>query len=208
MIKDSYQTIANSAQAELKVKGSRFLGFAAPAVDKIAAESYVDGLRKQFFDATHHCYAYRCGYQSQEYSRFSDDGEPSGTAGKPILHAIQGHDLTNLVVVIVRYFGGVKLGTGGLARAYADTAALVLEQTPPITQYHCVPLKLKVGYEQLSAVLKLLQRHHAVIVSSDYADCVRIRTSVRAGEIDVLQRELIDATHGHISIFLGDDGDD
>ena len=202
MIEDAYQTLAEEAQAELKVKGSRFLGFAAPAADKTAAEAYIGGLRKRFFDATHHCFAYRCGSGSDACSRFSDDGEPSGTAGKPILQVITGRSFTDVIVVVVRYFGGTKLGTGGLARAYAEAAALVLDQTLPVTRYLCQQLDLQFSYEQLSHVMPSLERHHADIVVPDYGAAVHLVVRVRLGEMASLQRELVDKTHGQIVMAL------
>ena len=200
MAEDYYQTIAAGAEAVLKVKGSRFLAYAAPAADKEAAELFLAGLRKRWFDATHHCYAWSLGSGAAQLSRASDDGEPAGTAGKPILAVLQGRELTQLIVVVVRYFGGTKLGTGGLVRAYTDSATLVLDQCRVEKIWHTRSLDLLLGYDQLSTILKLGERHGAVIGESDYGERVRLRLVLRQGEVSAFARAAVEMTHGQIQI--------
>lgn len=200
MAEDFYQTIAGGAEAALKVKGSRFLAYAAPATDKEAAEAFLAGLRKRWFDATHHCYAWSLGSGAAQITRCSDDGEPSGTAGKPILAVLQGHELTQLVVVVVRYFGGTKLGTGGLVRAYTDSANLVLDQCRVEKIWHTRALELSLGYEQLNPILKLVERHGAVIAKSEYGEKVRLQLVLKQGEAAPFARAAVEMTHGQIHI--------
>ena len=123
---DSYKTVSAPNEHEIdKIKGSRFLGFVCPVQDEEQALQHVEALRKRFYDARHWCWAYRLG-RGRDVFRYQDDGEPSGTAGRPILQEIDGRELTDVLVVVVRYFGGTKLGTGGLARAYGDAARATL----------------------------------------------------------------------------------
>ena len=116
---DYYLTIQETSGAEIKIKGSRFIGIISPVADKVNAEKILIEIRKEFRNATHNCFAYRIN--SQEF-RYSDDGEPSGTAGRPILSMIDKYQLQRVVLVVTRYFGGTKLGTGGLIRAYSQSA--------------------------------------------------------------------------------------
>lgn len=126
MTHDSYYTIAlQDAEARLTIQRSRFLGYAFTVKSTEEVETILARLRKQFYDATHLCYAYSIGIEGNTY-RMDDNGEPSGTAGRPILGKIRSLQLSDLLVVVVRYFGGVKLGTGGLVKAYGETAEMVL----------------------------------------------------------------------------------
>ena len=124
-MKDEYLSIAVDATASLKVEGSKFIASAFPVDLRFQAEEMLTKVRKKYFDATHHCFAYTLGSEGKEF-RYSDDGEPSGTAGIKILAAIQSKDLSDILVVVTRYFGGTKLGTGGLGRAYFASAHRVL----------------------------------------------------------------------------------
>lgn len=123
---DSVRVLASGGRAEITEQRSRFLGFAVPAADEEDARTAVAGLRRQYHDARHVCSAWRLGAPPPAREYRHDDGEPAGTAGEPILAALRRADLTNALLVVVRYFGGVKLGTGGLARAYGEAASLAL----------------------------------------------------------------------------------
>src|SRR5689334_18781908 len=128
----SFKTITGHSRAELKVRGSRFIGTAVPVNSKEQALEELEKIRKEFWDATHNCYAWRLAPDGLQY-RFADDGEPSGSAGKPILFVVQQRELANVLVVVTRYFGGTKLGVGGLARAYSDAAMAALDLAEVIT---------------------------------------------------------------------------
>ncbi|HOT98333.1 MAG TPA: YigZ family protein [bacterium] len=198
MSQDSYKTIAGAAEAALKIKGSRFLGFAAPISGRQEAEAFLDELRRRYFDATHHCYAWRLGDSAGENSRFSDDGEPPGTAGKPLLQAITGRDLTNLIVVVVRYFGGTKLGVGGLVHAYSDCAARVLDACTVQTIWRTRSCRFTVGYDHLSAVMRLIEQHGAIIEEVVYGGEVTMRLALRLQEAEAFRTAAVEATRGTI----------
>jgi uncharacterized YigZ family protein len=127
---DSVNILGGSGQSDLTEQRSRFLGFAQPASDETAAREAIAAVRQRYHDARHVCSAWRLGAPPPPREFRHDDGEPAGTAGEPLLAVIRRHDLTNTVVVVVRYFGGVKLGTGGLARAYGAAATLAIEAAP------------------------------------------------------------------------------
>ena len=139
---DEYRTLEGTSEGVYKEKGSKFIAIASPvgSVDEVKLQ--LDKLRKQYHDARHHCYAYRIGYEPIEF-RQNDDGEPSGTAGKPILGQIQSFELTNTLVVVIRYFGGVKLGTGGLIQAYRTAARTSLENGKIITKRWTIFAEIK-----------------------------------------------------------------
>ena len=117
MLDDTYKTIASTSEGIYKEKGSKFLAFAIPVVSEAEIKEHIDKIKKEYYDARHHCYAYILGADKATY-RINDDGEPSGTAGRPIHGQLLSKDLTNTLVVVVRYFGGIKLGVSGLITAY------------------------------------------------------------------------------------------
>ncbi|MDU2066017.1 MAG: YigZ family protein [Sporomusaceae bacterium] len=129
----SYQTILTVCEAQYEIQKSLFIAHAAPAPSEAAAQEYIHSLKKRYYDATHNCSAYSIGLDDEQ-QKADDDGEPSGTAGRPILEVIKKNNMKNIVVVVTRYFGGIKLGAGGLVRAYSKSAALAL-QSAPITTY-------------------------------------------------------------------------
>ena len=143
---DTYFTLGDYARAEIKVRGSRFIAEAIRVERVEDAEAEIAAIRKRAYNATHHCTAYRIGPDGAIF-RYNDDGEPNGTAGPPILRQIDTRHLTNTLVVVTRYYGGTKLGTGGLLRAYGDAAAEVLDAAPIEERIlrHC--LRLRFGYD-------------------------------------------------------------
>lgn len=195
---DSFQTLAEPCEAELKVKGSRFLGYAAPVSDREDAEKIIESIRKTFFDATHHCYAYRLGLHAEEITRVSDDGEPSGSAGRPILAVVEGLGLTDVVVVVTRYFGGTKLGVGGLVRAYSGAASLVLEKAEIIRRFLTDAVAVDCTYPQLSAVLKAVDQYGAKVAQSAYQERVRLSVVIRRQKTDAFVHAVIEASAGKI----------
>lgn len=149
-----YRVPAAEARGELREKGSRFLAVVAPAADEQAARALVESLRREHPGATHHCFAWRIGTEPLE--RCSDAGEPGGTAGPPILSALRGAGLSDVAAVVVRWFGGVKLGKGGLVRAYGGAARLALAEVATIEREPAVELTLEVPYPALGAVKRLV----------------------------------------------------
>jgi uncharacterized YigZ family protein len=142
--------------SESKVRGSRFIGFAAPVSNKEKADSFIAEIREKNHKATHNCFAYRI---SELQFRYSDDGEPSGTAGRPILSMIDKYRLQCLVLVVTRYFGGTKLGTGGLIRAYSEVAEQTIQRAKIVTENNYLEISLEYPFEIISKVQQLVQKY-------------------------------------------------
>jgi uncharacterized YigZ family protein len=156
---DSYKTIKNLSQGIFKDKGSKFISFAYPVTEQESAKPIIDELKKKYYDANHHCYAYTIGYQ-RKIHRVNDDGEPSGTAGKPILGQINSAGLTNILIVVVRYFGGTLLGTSGLINAYKCATADAINSAAIIELFVKDYYQIKFPYESLSQVMKILKEEN------------------------------------------------
>jgi len=176
---DTYLTVSSQpVSVELKVKGSKFIGHIFHVLNKNQAETVYNNIRRKFHDATHNCFAYRIS--ADEY-RYSDDGEPAGTAGKPIYQLLEKKNLVQTIIIITRYFGGTKLGTGGLIHAYTDTAREVLTKTKIETKTTYKTLTIETPYETLSNLLDLLNRYQGIIGKTEYSDkityCVQIPLS-------------------------------
>jgi len=153
---DLYRTIKTPTEGIYKEKGSKFLAFAYRVSNEAAIKEHLAILQKQFHDARHYCYAWRLGPDKTHY-RVNDDGEPSGSAGKPIYGQIVSRDLSDILVVVVRYFGGTKLGVGGLIQAYRAAASEALDQSMIIECKVFDILKLEFGYEQMNSVMKVIK---------------------------------------------------
>ncbi|MBE0644978.1 MAG: YigZ family protein [Bacteroidetes bacterium] len=175
---DSFLTIAGREETEIKILASRFLSYALPCPSAEDFTDFLDVLRKQHYNATHHCFAWRIGYDGTEF-RYSDDGEPSGTAGKRILGSIDRRELTDVGIVVVRYFGGTKLGVGGLARAYTDAADAVLERCAIERRYHTDALTLTFPYDVTSQVHHVIDMHGVEVLDREYLDQSRYTVRVR-----------------------------
>lgn len=187
----SRQTLAGPASFELEVKKSRHLARAAPVDSPEAALAFLEKVADPA--ATHNCWAWRIG---QQY-RFSDDGEPGGTAGRPILAAIDGQGLDGVMVVVTRWFGGIKLGAGGLVRAYGGAAAECLRLAPRVTLIDTRDASLTAGFEHAGSVHALLSQHHAEKIDERYAaDGLHLRIRLPTDRIDALAAALRDATRG------------
>lgn len=156
MEKDSYLTIENPSEGHYREKGSRFLSFAFPVEDETSIREILDALRKKYHDARHHCYAWRLG-PSMTNSRSCDDGEPANSAGKPILGQIQSHNLTNILIVVVRYFGGILLGVGGLMQAYKSASHDAIGNARIIKKHLSDTYRLSFDYEILQDVMKIIK---------------------------------------------------
>jgi uncharacterized YigZ family protein len=190
---DEYRTIAAPAEAEIKIVGSRFLAFASPATSPEEAHAVLDALRRTHYDATHHCWAWRLGMTPDAF-RFSDDGEPAGTAGRRILTAIDRRTLTDLMLVVVRYFGGTKLGVGGLARAYTDAADAVLDRVTIETRFVLQTFTITFPYDQTSQVHHVLEGMGADITDRRYGDAVTYDLRIRTSRSPALLAHLAEAT--------------
>lgn len=191
---DSYNTVVGETRSEITIKRSVFIGCCRHVVSKAEALAYVDELRAEFHDAVHHCWAYRLGQDGMEY-RAVDDGEPSGSAGKPILFAMQKASVSDAIVVVVRYFGGIKLGVGGLARAYADAASDVLSLTPRAVVTRTQPFTVFCTYDDIAKVTVLLDEL-GLPYRAAYADAVSFDIDVPESLVQELQSEVIERTSG------------
>ncbi len=189
MQSDVYKTIETSAEGLFKEKGSKFLAFAHPVESLEVVKELLEGYRKTYYDARHVCYAYSLGAESPE-TRANDDGEPSGTAGRPILGQIQSAGLTNVLVVVVRYFGGVLLGTGGLVQAYKAAATDALSQASVVERTVDVTLDFRFEYPFLDAVLRVVRQWEGRVLSQSWeSDCL-MTVSVRKGSLNALHDAL------------------
>lgn len=186
---DTYLTIDRAGEGLYKDKGSKFIAFARPARSADEALAIVADIRRQYHDARHCCYAYMLGSQRLEY-RANDDGEPSGTAGRPILGRINSLGLTDVVVVVVRYFGGILLGTGGLIVAYGSAAADALGSAHVVERVVEQQFTIRFGYEQLSYVMRVVKELDATIVDQQMAESCSVTISIRLGAIDSLRAKL------------------
>ena len=163
---DSYLTIEKYTEAIYKEKGSKFLAFAYPVTTQDEIKQILADLRKKYYDATHHCYAYILGFDKEEF-RMNDDGEPSSTAGKPIYGQLLSNNLTNVLVVVVRYFGGTKLGVSGLIKAYKTSTQVCLESAVIVEKKVMRFYKITFAYDKMNAVMSFLkqinaqQKHHS-----------------------------------------------
>lgn len=195
-----YTTLAGEHRHSAVVGGSEFLAFAARADTPPEALAYLETVRARYPDATHHCWAYQIGAGY----RFSDDGEPGGTAGAPLLRAIGGQALDHVMTVVARYYGGVKLGTGGLVRAYGGTAAECLRAAPRLEVRPRQPLRVRVPFAHLSALYHLLETFGAVRGEEEYtASGLELDAALLPEEVDAFTAALADATRGEAEVEDG-----
>src|SRR5881227_1607017 len=178
MTRDHYRTVVGRAEHGKKVERSEFLGIALPVASEETFFAELSSIQKQHFDATHHCWAFRLF--ANERARSSDAGEPSGTAGKPILGAIESADLFDVAVIVVRWFGGVKLGTGGLARAYRATATETLRQAKTADRFVYERVRVSVPFDRLGDVYRLVAPPDVVLVSEEFGETNVFAFDVRA----------------------------
>jgi uncharacterized YigZ family protein len=195
MEQDFYLTIRASLRApELKIKGSRFIADIFPIASKEEIEVHLASIKKEFYDATHHCYAYRLGINGDTI-RAADDGEPSGTAGKPILLALTSKELTNCILIVTRYYGGTNLGTGGLSRAYYEAAALAVEGSASIRIYLTDGYQFLLNYEDIDLFERLVHGYEAKH-SADYGEKVLIKVDVRKSLSKKFEKEMDEKFYG------------
>jgi uncharacterized YigZ family protein len=165
-IEDVYKTIVQPSKGIFKAKGSKFLAFAYPISSVDEVKQHLDTLRKEYFDARHHCYAYAIGINREHY-RTNDDGEPSGTAGKPIYNQILSSNLTNILIVVVRYFGGTLLGTSGLINAYKSASVDSIKNAEITEKTDCELITIRFDYVLLNDLYKILRTKGIEIKKQD-----------------------------------------
>ena len=193
------RTIASRVRLEIeKIEGSRFIATAAVAASAGHAAAFVEGVRAEFEDATHHCWAFRG--RDRDTFRYVDDGEPSGSAGKPILNAIDGRSLADVVVIVTRYFGGVKLGTGGLVKAYTEAAQALLEGLPRGIHETTEQVAIHLSYAQYDTVKRLCEAHAAEIEDEAFGAAVTLRARLAVDRIAALAADLAEASAGSVDL--------
>ncbi|MDD3731356.1 MAG: YigZ family protein [candidate division Zixibacteria bacterium] len=193
---DCYLTIANEAHAEIKIKGSRFIGETFHVRTAEEALQKLNIVRQREYAATHHCYAWQVGVNEEKSFKYSDAGEPSGTAGKPIYDVIAGHDITMILLVVTRYFGGTKLGTGGLVRAYSDTAVAVMDKSGIKENYLTADYKIILEFPHYDRWLKIINNLGARVVDAAFAEKVTMQVEIRLSRVERLKQAFMELTGG------------
>lgn len=192
---DHYTSVATPATGSVTEKGSRFLGDAAPVQSTEAIEHHLQSIRKRYYDASHHCFAWRMGVNGEQF-KYSDDGEPSGTGGRPIFELLCGRGLTNSLVVVTRYFGGTKLGTGPLARAYADAAAAALDRAGKREWLVTKPVEMTFEISLYDRWLRLMRQLDLPGGSPLFSSQVTVTCDIRLGMIEPLRAAFTELTLG------------
>jgi uncharacterized YigZ family protein len=192
-------TLPSALHAELEIRKSRFIAYAIPVADRDAAMNELRLLREQHPAATHVCWALLAGGQSG----MSDDGEPSGTAGRPILEVLRHHDLDGVLAAVVRYYGGVKLGAGGLVRAYTDAIATALQDAPRVERISLASLTVEIGYADEARVRRWIEQENHTLDASAYGMEVQLTIRMPVTAIDAARDALRDMTQGR-AVFSDD----
>lgn len=188
---DTYLTLARPSEAIFREKMSKFLAFAHPASTVEEAKAVIAQYQKKYFDARHVCWAYMLGFERTDFQS-NDNGEPSGTAGKPILGQINSFGLTDTVIVVVRYFGGIKLGTSGLIAAYRETARLALEEAEIVERKVMKHISFTFPYLSMNDVMRLVKQSNLEILSQQFDNACAMTLAVRADDYNTLTSRLRD----------------
>jgi len=198
-----YVTILEPGTDEIIEKKSRFIGYVRHVETEEEANEFVIEIKKKHYDARHNCFAYVIG-EEQPILRFSDDGEPGGTAGKPILEVITGEQLKNVCIVVTRYFGGTLLGTGGLVRAYTDAAKACIAATEIVCKRMVVPLRIMTNYTDLGKIQYILGCEGIEIQDSIYEENVTLVTEIFVDDVARIEKDVIEATSARATFVKED----
>ncbi|MCF7826486.1 MAG: YigZ family protein [Candidatus Marinimicrobia bacterium] len=185
-------------QHQIKIKASRFIAEILPLKSEDDVPGLLTEIKKREYTANHHCFAWRLGVGDDEVWRVNDDGEPAGTAGKPIYQALLGANLTNVLAVVTRYFGGTKLGKGGLMRAYGGVIQEALPLVKKRTFVPRVALECQCDFEHSNLVYRLIETYEAQLLDQDYGDRVKIRLRIKQERADAFSWDLHELSHGRI----------
>lgn len=194
-----YPIPADETREEIRVSNSRFIATAAPAFSVDEAKEFIKKIKEEFSDASHNVPAFLIGHGPAVTAHCSDDGEPSGTAGRPMLAVLQGSGLGDIVVVVTRYFGGTKLGTGGLVRAYGDAVKAVLQQLPLAEKVPTHTVMMEVPYPLFEQVKLLVIAHDGRILDETFAAEVTMAVQFHADRLEIFQAALSELTHGRLT---------
>lgn len=196
-----YKTTAENGTASYEIQKSRFIAYTSHVETEAEARDFVAAIKKKHFDARHNCSAWVLGADSSQ-QKSNDDGEPGSTAGNPILEAIKQHGLTNVVVVVTRYFGGIKLGAGGLIRAYSHTASLGLEATPCLEVKPFCLMEAEMDYSLLGTVENWIRNEELRTGETAYLDKVTVRLLVEPADCEAISTELTNLTAAQCKITI------
>ena len=196
---DSFKTIVIPAEAELKISKSKFISQIYPVTNSEEVNQTLTSARKKYYDAAHHPYAYRLGLDANNF-RYSDDGEPSGSAGKPIIEVIDKFELTDVLIVVTRYFGGVKLGVGGLRRAIFEAAELAIQNSEIITKQITEDFKIEFDYKYIGAVMNFIEKEQIIVLNNTSDDKVKLECSVIVSQIERFKNEIGKLTNASVII--------
>ena len=191
-----YPIAVGEAEVELRFKNSRFIGCVGQATSVEEAKAFIAVVRDRYPDASHHCYAFAAGYGATVTHGMSDDGEPSGTAGRPMLAVVQGADIGDVVVVATRYFGGTKLGTGGLVKAYTETAQAALASVPVERKVETELLSVNLGYDSYAPCRKRIEELGGLVEREAFETSVVLQVRAEIKIVDDMRRALADMTAG------------
>ncbi|MGN1377714.1 MAG: YigZ family protein [Dorea sp.] len=194
-----YKTVFEGGEGEITEKKSRFIATVVPAATEEEALSFIESMKKKYWNATHNCFAYVIGERG-ELQRCSDDGEPGGTAGKPMLDVLNGEEIRNVAVVVTRYFGGTLLGTGGLVRAYSSATREGLHSSVIITKIHGVKLHIATDYTGLGKIQYILAQRNLKVLDTEYTDKVDIYVLVPESIQKEVQDALVEGTNGQVKM--------
>lgn len=196
---DQYITIRAVSRAEFRAKRSRFIGLASSVATEQEAMDFVRNVKAEFPKATHHCYAFNIGFGTEKLTRSSDAGEPANSAGKPILSAIESSGFHNVICVVVRYFGGIKLGIGGLIRAYGRTARDCLKNAETVVYISSACLQIEMPYTHIGAVVNTVNRLKGKILSMNHGERTKAVVRIRSSMVPPLKQR-ITAISGEIKV--------
>ncbi|QDA31643.1 YigZ family protein [Thermococcus indicus] len=197
---DGYRTLKGIGTAELVIKKSVFIGYASPASTEEEAKAFITKIKTYHNDATHNVSAYLINDGKNFAVRYDDDGEPKGSAGKPVLKVIQNRGLSNVVVVVTRYFGGIKLGYGGLVKAYSDAASLAIENAGIVEVYETERFQVTFPYGLFHLVRETVENTGGRVVGEDYGELVTFTIETRKGEAEKLMELLTERTRGRAKL--------
>ncbi len=183
LFEDTYQTIIKPSDGLFKDRGSKFIAKAFPVLSEDDVKENLNSLRKEYYDARHHCYAYQLGFDKSAY-RINDDGEPSGTAGKPIFGQINSHDLTNILIVVIRYFGGTKLGVSGLINAYKTASKDAILNNKIVTKIITYIYQIDFQYTEMNDVMKIMKAFNLEQSDQKFEMKCQLNFEVRKSESD------------------------
>jgi len=186
---------------EIKIKGSRFISYVFPVSDQKTAEQILEKIRKEYFNSTHVCYGYKIGEGKEKSTRYSDDGEPSGTAGLPIINEINGEELFNILIIVIRYYGGTKLGTGGLGRAYRESAKKTINNSMIIEVAVYKNREIVIPYSFMSDLMNVVEKFSIKIVNKSYTDTgIKVELGIPAIQYDKVKINLSNLSKGKIKL--------